>query len=65
MAEGGEVDADLMGAAGVELGFDEGEAAGGLQDAVAGGGLAALGPASGHAGAAAKVAGDGQGDDVA
>jgi hypothetical protein len=66
MAEGLRVDADLMGAAGFDLDFDEREGAVRAGDALenvnVGDGGAAVGAACGHAGAADEVASDGKGD---
>ena len=66
VAEGLGVDADLVGAAGFDADFDEGEGAVGAGDAFedveVGDGGASVGAAGGHAGAADEVAGDGEGD---
>jgi hypothetical protein len=66
MAEGLGVDADLVGAAGLDVDLDEGEGAEGsgetLDDMEVGDGGAAVSAASGHAGAADEVAGDGEAD---
>jgi hypothetical protein len=66
VAEGLGVDANLVGAAGFDADFDEGEGAVGagdpFEDVEVGDGGAAVGAAGGHAGAADEVAGDGEGD---
>src|ERR1700748_2643805 len=69
VAEGLQVDADLMGAAGFDADLDEGEGAVGAGDALedVGGGdggadTFAEGAAGGHAGAADEVAADGEVD---
>ncbi len=70
VAEGLHVDADLMGAAGLDADLDEGEGAVGggetLEDVDVGDGgadaFAAEGSAGGHAGATDEVAGDGEVD---
>ncbi len=66
VAEGLEMDADLVGAAGFDFDFDEGEGAvcGGyaLDDVDVGNGTAAVWATGGHAGAADEVAGYGEGD---
>ncbi len=59
-----EVDADLVGAAGMEVGLDEGGVVEALKDAVGGPGVTAFADAGGHAFAVGGVAGDG-GADVA
>jgi hypothetical protein len=66
VAEGLGVDADLVGAAGFDADFDEGEGTVGATDAFedveVGDGGASVGAASRHAGAAEEIAGDGEGD---
>ncbi len=66
VAEGLHVDADLVGAAGLDADLDEGEGAVGggeaLEDGDVRDGGAAVGAAGGHAGAADEVAGDGEVD---
>jgi hypothetical protein len=66
VAEGLGVDADLMGAAGFDADFDEGEGSVGAGDAFenveVGDGGASVCAAGGHAGAADEVAGNGEGD---
>src|SRR5258708_806574 len=66
VGEGLGVDTDLVGAAGLDADFDEGEGTVGAGDAFedveVGDGGAAVGTAGGHAGAADEIAGDGEGD---
>ncbi len=68
MMERGEVDADLVGAAGVELDFEERGGADAGEGAPVGAGFAGAGEdeaaAGGHANAALGVAGDGEVDDA-
>lgn len=59
VADVGEMDADLVGAAGADLDLEEGVMGKALEDAVSGVSGAAGGEAGGHAGAAEGVAGDG------
>jgi hypothetical protein len=64
VAEGLGVDSDLMGAAGLDADFDEGEGAvwsgEALEEVEVGDGGASVGAAGGHAGAADEVPGDGE-----
>ncbi len=66
VAEGLHVDADLVGAAGLDADLDEGEGTIGssetFEDVDVGDGGASVGAAGGHAGAADEVAGDGEVD---